>query len=258
MNIGDKPLNFSNCAIKCALLKFTKKERFARMSRNILMFDEVGTVRKHMMDALKKVDLIGNHRQAGDGIDWVKVSESLEGGDGNTLPGQASPGRFQIPANGEFPERVERNVLTGGEVRGLTVKGLEYGACEHLPKPFEIGELAVREEVQLKIKELQDELKRSNRVLREFPDSEPPSNLNNRRNRTKIPNNGQAGAKRNIEASFYVIHDIVNFEQVNDNCGDQNGDRVLTNIAEAIRAKRSYDSAAVYGREELGTVNIYA
>jgi predicted signal transduction protein with EAL and GGDEF domain len=126
----------------------------------------------------------------------------------------------------------------------------------HMPKPFDIGELVARVKMQLKIKTLQDKLKRSNELFREFSDTDPLTHLYNRRNLTKILKSELTRTKRNNKDLPFIIHDIDNFKKVNDIYGHQNGDKVLTNVADAIRAKRSYDLAARYGSEEFGTVNI--
>jgi two-component system cell cycle response regulator len=148
-------------------------------------------------------------------------------------------------------------MLTVREDRALMIKGAEYGACDHMPKPFDIGELVARVKMQLKIKALQDELKRSNELFREFSDTDPLTHLYNRRNLTKILKSELPRTKRNNEDLPFIIHDIDNFKKVNDIYGHQNGDKVLTNVADAIRAKRSYDLASRYGGEEFGTVSIY-
>ncbi len=72
-------------------------------------------------------------------------------------------------------------MLTGREDRDLKIKGLEQGACDYVTKPFDAGELVARVKVQLKIKALQDELKKSNELLKELSNTDPLTNLNNRR-----------------------------------------------------------------------------
>jgi two-component system, cell cycle response regulator len=148
-------------------------------------------------------------------------------------------------------------MLTVREDRALKIKGSEYGACDHLPKPFDIGEPVARVKTQQKIKALHDELKRSNELFREFYDPDPLTHLHNRRNLTKILRSELPRTKRNNEDLPFIINDIDNFKKVNDTYGHQNGDKVFTTIADAIRAKRSYDLASRYGGEEFGTVSIY-
>ena len=94
-------------------------------------------------------------------------------------------------------------MLTGREDRDLKIKGLEQGACDYVTKPFDAGELVARVKVQLKIKALQDELKRSNELLRELSNTDPLTHLYNRRYLTKILNSELNRAKRYKEKPHF-------------------------------------------------------
>jgi two-component system, cell cycle response regulator len=191
------------------------------MSRDLLVIDDVGTSRNHLMDT---------HQY----------------------------GRFQIPADDGFPVRIERYKSIGSKNRNLNMESSESGACDHLSKSLDIDKLAARVKVHLKIKALQDELKRSENLFKEFSVADPIKNNFNSREVTQIPNKDLNRTKRNSEAVPFIIHGMENFKKVNDLCWQQNGDEVSTSLAVAIRAKRIYDSAACYGGEEQGIVNIYA
>ena len=143
-------------------------------------------------------------------------------------------------------------MLTGREDRELKIKGLEQGACDYVTKPFDAGELIARVRVQLKIRMLQDELKRSNEMLLQLSNTDPLTTLYNRRFMlTALEREIQRSQRKGSPLSL-VIMDIDHFKRVNDTFGHQQGDMVLTRVAAlAKRDLRSYDVAARYGGEEF-------
>jgi two-component system cell cycle response regulator len=230
------------------------------MSSNILIIDDAESVRSRIIGALKKVGLFEHYREARDGINGFKsliaskpdvVICDLE------MPRMDGFKFLQMVNSRRELKDIPIIMSTGRESREMKIKGSEYGACDYLPKPLDIGELVARVKEQLKIKELQGELKRSNELFRELSDTDPGTRLYNRRNLTKILDSELTRTKRNNGDLPFIIHDIDNFKKVNDTYGHQNGDKVFTAIADAKRAKRSYDLASRYRGEEFGTVSIY-
>ncbi len=73
-------------------------------------------------------------------------------------------------------------MLTGEQSTEKKIKGLEQGASDYVIKPFDPGELVARIKVQLKLKYLQDELKKSNALLKELSNTDALTRLHNRRN----------------------------------------------------------------------------
>jgi two-component system cell cycle response regulator len=225
------------------------------MSSSILIIDDADSVRSHIIGTLKKVDLFEQYREARDGIDGFKsliaskpdvVICDLD------MPRMDGFKFLQLVNSRKELKDISIIMLTGREDRDLKIKGLEYGACDYLTKPFDIGELVARVKVQLKIKALQDELKRSNELLRELSDTDPLTHLHNRRYLTKILNSELARANRNNEELSFIILDIDNFKEVNDKYGHQNGDTVLTAVADVVRSgRRCNDITARYGGEEF-------
>ena len=60
-------------------------------------------------------------------------------------------------------------------------KGLGQGASDYITKPFDAEELVARVKVHLKIKNLQDDLKRTNELLLELSNTDHLTGLFNRR-----------------------------------------------------------------------------
>ncbi|GFO65225.1 diguanylate cyclase response regulator [Geomonas paludis] len=143
-------------------------------------------------------------------------------------------------------------MLTGKMDFNSKIRGLDQGASDYLTKPFDAGELVARVKVQLKIKSLQDELKQANEQLKRLTNIDHLTGLFNRRYLAEVLEAEFFRAKRNRESLSLVIIDIDFFKQVNDTYGHQNGDVVLSSVAEVVQQQmRAYDSAARYGGEEF-------
>jgi diguanylate cyclase (GGDEF)-like protein len=225
------------------------------MSGSILIIDDADSVRSQIMGALRNEGLFGDYREARDGIDGFKsliaskpdlVICDLE------MPRMDGFKFLQMVNSREELKDIPIIMLTGRDERELKIKGLNFGACDYLTKPFDIGELVARVKVQLKVKALQDDLKRSNELLRELSDTDPLTRLHNRRYLTKFLDCELTRTMRTGERLSLIMLDIDNFKKVNDTYGHQNGDTVLSAVADAIRkGRRCYDIAARYGGEEF-------
>jgi len=225
------------------------------MPSSVLIIDDSDSVRELIIRTLRDVSLFDQYREARDGIDGIKslitakadlIICDLE------MPRMDGFKFLNLVNSREDLKGIPIIMLTGREDRDLKIKGLEQGACDYVTKPFDAGELVARVKVQMKIKSLQDELKRSNELLKELSNTDPLTHLYNRRYLTKILNSEIYRAKRHMECISFLMMDIDNFKKVNDTYGHQNGDMVLSAIAQVIQSgRRSYDIAARYGGEEF-------
>jgi diguanylate cyclase (GGDEF)-like protein len=136
--------------------------------------------------------------------------------------------------------------------RERKIKGLEQGASDYITKPFDPEELVARVKVHLKIKKLQDELKRSNELLLELSNTDHLTGLFNRRYLMEaLDKEVQRNTRKGGNLSLIML-DIDLFKQVNDNFGHLQGDIVLKKVAVQLQKElRSYDCAARYGGEEF-------
>jgi diguanylate cyclase (GGDEF)-like protein len=139
------------------------------------------------------------------------------------------------------------------------VTGLEAGADDYMPKPFNELELNARIYACLRTKALQDELKQKNQELEELLKkvkvlaiTDPLTELFNRRHfETVLEKEFHKTRRYNIPLSCLMI-DIDKFKDINDEYGHRAGDSVLQETAQIIKKTlRDVDIAARWGGEEF-------
>jgi two-component system, cell cycle response regulator len=228
------------------------------MPTSVLIIDDSETVRDQIIRTLQKCSLFDSYLQAGDGIEGFKALL--------TEPTDLVLCDLEMPRMDGFKfialmqsQRGLKDIpvimLTGREDTELKIRGLEQGACDYVTKPFDAGELVARVRVQLKIKSLQDALKKSNELLTELSNTDPLTGLSNRRHFTEALAREFPRSVRKNEPLSLVMADLDHFKKINDTFGHQEGDTVLTAVAAFIRdLVRSYDVAARYGGEEFAVV----
>lgn len=226
------------------------------MPTSILIIDDSEKVREQIVQTLESVSLFDRTFQARDGIEGFKML--IERPEIDLVLCDLEMPRmdgFKFIAMARSREEL-RNIpiimLTAREARDLKIKGLEQGASDYVIKPFDPGELIARVRVQLKIKLLQDDLKRSNELLKELSNTDPLTQLFNRRYMMEVLEKEIHRTARKGSPISLILMDIDHFKKVNDAYGHQQGDTVLVNVAGLIRQHlRSYDVAARYGGEEF-------
>ena len=139
------------------------------------------------------------------------------------------------------------------------VIGLEAGADDYLPKPYNEIELNARIYACLRTKALQDELRDKNRQLEEvllkveqLAITDPLTELFNRRRFETSIDNEFKRTMRYMSPNSCLMVDIDHFKRINDEYGHHTGDVVLKEIAQVIKSCiREIDMLARWGGEEF-------
>lgn len=142
------------------------------------------------------------------------------------------------------------------------VNGLEAGADDYLPKPYDEVELNARIYSCLRTKALQDELRQKNKQLEEMLTrvetlaiTDPLTGLFNRRRFESILSLEFKKATRYQAPLSCMMIDIDYFKEVNDAYGHRTGDMILKEIAGIIHKNiREVDTAARWGGEEFAVL----
>ncbi|RJP33861.1 MAG: diguanylate cyclase [Candidatus Omnitrophota bacterium] len=143
-------------------------------------------------------------------------------------------------------------MLTARAEKQDIINGLEAGADDYLPKPFDSHELEVRLRAGKRIVELQEELVQARETMREMAIKDPLTTILNRRAILDLLDKEYMRSRRLNSPLAVIMADIDHFKHVNDRYGHLAGDQVLREItARLTRSIRSYDSIGRYGGEEF-------
>ncbi|MDH4163930.1 MAG: diguanylate cyclase [Nitrospirota bacterium] len=207
---------------------------------------------KNGYDVLLAVDGISGFKQAKtERPDLVLLDRVLPDMDGNEVCRwmKLDPSTRDIPVI----------MLTARSTSSDKVAGLEAGADDYLPKPFDETELIARISVRLRSKSQQDELKKKNRQLEDMLSQvenlavmDPLTGLFNRRRFETILGNEFRRSVRYHSPLSLLMLDIDHFKIINDTFGHQTGDAVLKECARLFHdLVRQVDTVARYGGEEF-------
>ncbi len=225
------------------------------MLTSVLIIDDSVAVREQIIRTLESYSLFNRYFEAEDGLEGFKKllaspvdvilcdleMPRIDGFKFLTML-KARPDLQNIPVI----------ILTGLNDRERKIKGLELGANDYITKPFDNEEMVARVRVHLKLKKLQDELKRSNELLLELSNTDHLTGLFNRRYMMEALDKEVHRSVRKGSPLSLIVLDIDHFKRVNDEFGHLQGDAVLQMVAMHLQKElRSYDYAARYGGEEF-------
>ncbi len=150
-------------------------------------------------------------------------------------------------------------MLTVKDAINDKVAGLEAGADDFLPKPYNEIELNARIYASLRTKALQDELKEKNHQLEKLLKrvevmaiTDQLTNIYNRRRFLDILEKEFRRAKRYKTSLSCMMIDIDHFKRINDMFGHHTGDIVIRETARIITDNaREIDTVARWGGEEF-------
>jgi len=225
------------------------------MPNSVLIIDDSDTVRERIIHTLESHELFAHYHEADDGLEGFKklLSSPVDVILCDLEMPRIDGFKFlnMIKARPDLQD-VPVIILTGMNDRDLKIKGLEQGASDYITKPFDPEELVARVKIHLKIKHLQDDLKRTNELLLELSNTDHLTGLFNRRYLMEaLEKEFQRSLRKGGNLSLIIL-DIDHFKQVNDTYGHLQGDVVLNKVALQLQKElRSYDIAARYGGEEF-------
>ncbi len=137
-------------------------------------------------------------------------------------------------------------------MRDDIVRGLDAGADDYVCKPFDVMELMSRVRSQLRIKDLNDNLKRANERLKELVDIDDLTGLFNMRSLYKRLDFEIERARRYNRSVSAIMMDLDHFKKVNDQHDHLFGSFVLSEVGKIIRTNiRRVDFGARYGGDEF-------
>ena len=131
-------------------------------------------------------------------------------------------------------------------------KAYEAGGMDYVTKPFKPKELFARIETQLQVRALIKELESSKNALKHLSETDPMTDLCNRRHLNHTSKSIMELARRNKTALTVVMLDIDKFKKVNDTYGHDVGDNIIISIANILlEITRKSDLACRFGGEEF-------
>ena len=225
---------------------------------NILVIEDSTTLRKEIIQTLQSHSLATSYHEAGDGLEGfkillgIKIDLVLCDVEMPLLDGF----KFLAMVRGREELRdIPVLLLTGKDDINSKVRGLEQGASDYITKPFDASELVARAKLHLKMKKLQDELRRANEILLEISNTDHLTGLYNRRYLMDVLEREFLRTKRMGGALSFLILDLDQFKDINDQYGHQVGDVVLTRAAVVFRDQlRCYDTPVRFGGDEFVAV----
>lgn len=142
--------------------------------------------------------------------------------------------------------------ISGNTATEAVIAGLDAGADDYIPKPFDPLELLARVRTQLRIKDLNDQLLAANERLKELVDTDDLTGLFNMRSVYQRLESELDRARRFGRQVCVVMMDMDHFKSVNDGHDHLFGSFVLSEVGGIIRNNiRSIDLGARYGGDEF-------
>lgn len=142
--------------------------------------------------------------------------------------------------------------ISGNASTEAVIEGLDAGADDYIPKPFDPLELLARVRTQLRIKDLNDQLRIANEKLKELVDIDDLTGLLNMRSTYQRMEKELERARRFGRQVAAIMMDMDNFKHVNDGHDHLFGSYVISEIGKIIQHSiRSVDIGARYGGDEF-------
>lgn len=132
------------------------------------------------------------------------------------------------------------------------IKGLDAGADDYLTKPFRAQDLISRIRSMLRLKEVQDSLKRANHRIEELSSTDDLTGLMNMRALYRRGEEEIVRAKRFRKPISSLLLNLDGFSGINQGYGFNAGSRILQEVASRMKqCVRSIDLVARMGADEF-------
>lgn len=142
--------------------------------------------------------------------------------------------------------------ISGNNSTEAVIEGLDAGADDYVAKPFDPLELLARVRTQIRIKDLNDQLRLANERLKELVDIDDLTGLFNMRSLYSRLEVELERARRYNRQVCVVMMDMDRFKSVNDGHDHLFGSFVLSEVGGIVRqCIRSLDIGARYGGDEF-------
>ncbi|OQY18904.1 MAG: hypothetical protein B6I36_05765 [Desulfobacteraceae bacterium 4572_35.1] len=228
------------------------------MRPSVLVIDNSSTIRHKIIDTLKETSPFMAYFETSSGLEALEIIQD------NSIDVIVSGLHLYELSGTELLRRLQLNeelcdipvvILTSDNNTRTKINLLEQGASDYIVLPIDNGELVARIKVQLKMKTMQDNLKRSNRLLLTLSSTDPLTHLYNRRMLMQTLEREFDRHSRSGQTLALLMLDIDHFKAVNDNYGHLNGDVVLVNLSKILKEYlRPYDIPTRFGGEEFALV----
>lgn len=225
----------------------------------ILIIDDSPTLRSEVIKVLKSTGLFSEFIEANNPTEGFKILLERNNIDivlcDVVMPGMDGFKFLAMKmARPEFSDIPVIMLTSQGEVKDK-IKGLEEGASDYLTKPFDPGELVARVKAHLRIKYLQDQLKRTNEKLVELSIRDVLTGLFNRRHFMELLEKEFDRTLRYGSKLSFLMIDMDHFKSINDTYGHITGDMVLVEVAKVfLKGLRKNDVVGRYGGEEFAMI----
>ena len=142
--------------------------------------------------------------------------------------------------------------ISGNNSSEAVIEGLDAGADDYIAKPFDPLEMLARVRTQLRIKDLNDQLRAANEKLKELVDIDDLTGLFNMRSLYQRLEFEMGRARRFNRQVCVVMMDMDFFKSVNDGHDHLFGSFVLTEVGAIVKKTiRNIDIGARYGGDEF-------
>lgn len=225
------------------------------MPGRILIVDDNATIRKQIIEVLRKSGNFNDFLEAEDGLSAFKlvISELPDLVVCDLVMPKFDGLKFlRLHTSYKHAHKIPVIILTAENDLNQKAEILEQGASDYITKPFHDKELLARVGVHYRLKCLQDELRDANERLEALSTKDELTGLCNRRYLERILQEENNRTVRYRTPMAAIMIDIDHFKDINDTYGHAMGDEVLRNIGKLLLEQvRALDTVARYGGEEI-------